>query len=180
MVKVKRFMYRILVLSLIVFISACSAKLEKPIDVVLENNPKTHIVRQNIENFVGQRVRWGGMIASVINEKDRTQIEIVSRVLDGTGRPESSDQSTGRFIAKINGFLDPMVFSKGREITVVGTVNGKVIKNIDKFEYLYPEVIVEVFKLWPPTEKQVPYYDPFWYDPWYMRHYGPPFYPWYF
>ena len=173
-------MLRILFLCFVVLTTACSTKLEKPIDVALESNPKTLIVRQDIDGYIGQRVRWGGIIASVKNEKKQTQVEIVSRVLNASGRPEDNDQSTGRFIALINGFLDPMVFSKGREITVVGLVNGKTTRNIDKYEYLYPEIAVEVYKLWAPSEKQVPYYDPFWYDPWYMRRYGPPFYPWYY
>ena len=55
-------------------------------------------------------MRWGGTIASVNNrDDDTTELQIVSRPLDRRGRPRHVDVSEGRFVAEVDGFLDPEI-----------------------------------------------------------------------
>jgi len=125
---------------------------------------------------LGAPVRWGGTIAKVENHKTETWMEIVERPLDNNGRPRQLDQSGGRFLARINGFLDPAIYTPGRPITAAGLLQENITRPIGDYTYTFPVVKVTSFYLWPPLSERV--YDDPWYDPWYPWHY--PFYdPWY-
>jgi outer membrane lipoprotein len=135
-------------------------------------------VRETPEQFIGTAVRWGGAIVSVRNLKDETVVEIVSRQLDGDGRPRAEDQSEGRFLAQVTGFLDPAVYAGKREVTVSGRVAGALRQSIGEFPYQYPIVRVEQIYLWEPRLQ--PNYDPYRNDPWYPWGYPYwPYRPWY-
>lgn len=167
----------------ILFLTACATKIAKPIDEKLDSIPNANTVSQNIDAYIGQRIRWGGIVADVVNEKATTVIEIVTRPLDRQGRPGKSDVTYGRFFARIEGFLDPMVYTKGREVTVVGTISGQRSALIGLYEYQYTEVNVDTYKLWPLIEQNQDYlYDPYWYGPWYRGYPRPPYYyyPWWY
>ncbi len=71
---------------------------------------------------IGANVRWGGVILNSRNRGNRTCYEILSRELDKYLRPTQEDYTNGRFIACKDGFQDPLVFQKGREVTVTGTI----------------------------------------------------------
>jgi outer membrane lipoprotein len=132
----------------------------------------------------GQRVRWGGEIIHVDPTADRTCFEILGRELDAIARPRRSDDSAGRFIACRDGYDDPEVFTKGREITVTGVVRGTLQRKVGDYEYTYPEVDADVVYLWQKPSMRVHYepypwgWDPFWYG-WHrppiviVRHHGP-------
>ncbi len=121
-----------------------------------------------------QTVRWGGTIVGIANIADnKTQVEIVSRPLQRSGRPISDDRTDGRFIAEFSDFLDPEIYTAGRELSVVGTVAGTVDGRIGKTEYRFPLVQVSDHRYWkplPPREYYRPpihdhyLYDPFWHD----------------
>ncbi|MDX1811182.1 MAG: Slp family lipoprotein [Gammaproteobacteria bacterium] len=164
------------VYGVILVMSGCATHLAKPIDEEIQNIPNLLEVKNNSKDYVGTRIRWGGVIAGVHNEASDTLVEIVSRPLDGQGRPTDSDTTYGRFIAKISGFLDPVVYAAGREITVVGSILGLETRPIDKYQYQYISVNVDTFLLWPPLEENIYYYDPYWYGPWYP-YYRPYYYP---
>src|SRR4051812_21365403 len=126
---------------------------------------------------LGANVRWGGTIAKVENRETETWIEIVERPLDSDGRPQPVDQSGGRFLARITGFLDPVVYAPGRAITVTGTLPEIITRPIGDYPYAFPVVKAASFYLWPLLPPRSSYQDP-WYDPWYPWHH--PFYdPWY-
>lgn len=126
---------------------------------------------------VGETARWGGVIASVSNTDDGTVIEVVNFDLKNWGRPLVSDESNGRFRAVLESFVDPMVYQKGRSITVVGQVVEPVEGTIDEFKYLFPTIAVTAKKLWTEERKADAQID---YSPLWFRHqfYGP--YPYYY
>jgi outer membrane lipoprotein len=124
----------------------------------------------------GTRIRWGGTIASVDNQQNATALEIVERPLNGDGRPKQTDQTGGRFIARVHGFLDPEVYKTGREVTVAGALAGRTERTIGQHPYTFPLVDVTQVYLWPERREYPRYYDPFydpWYDPWYPYPWGP-------
>lgn len=163
-----------------ILLTGCATTIPKPIDEEIDNIPALNLVRQDVKLYIGHRVRWGGVIANVINEKNTTIIEIVDHTLNKEGRPIETDQTLGRFLAKFQGFLDPVVYAIGREITVVGTINKETKQLIHQYEYTYPQVIVDSFVLWQQIEPRPDYYYyPYWYDPWYPPYgYYPYYYPW--
>lgn len=123
------------------------------------------------QSYSGQNVRWGGDIASVKPMQNETLVEVVGRELGSQGRPKDNDVSSGRFMASIPGFIDPVIYKEGRQMTVVGNLSGSMKQSIGEHQYDYPIVAVELYHLWEPLPQISPYdrypwyYDP-WYDPW--------------
>jgi outer membrane lipoprotein len=131
------------------------------------------------------QVRWGGEIVETQPREQQTCFFVLAEPLDSQARPKPSEDSLGRFVACKQGFYDPEVFAKGREITVTGTLNGTVQHKIGQFDYTYPRVEAANVYLWPkrplyiqrpydPWDRWGPWGDPFWggwgpwgYGPWY-------------
>ena len=119
----------------------------------------------------GTQVRWGGVLVDTHNEQDRTCFEVLSRELDQQMRPRTGDSTAGRFIACTNGFYDPEVYTKGREVTITAQINGIETRKIEAFDYRYPVLEISNLVLWE-ERKDEPYYSPYYY-PYYW---GYPFY----
>ncbi len=121
--------------------------------------------RQGLEQ--GKLARWGGVIAKVDNLADSTRLEVVYYPLSSSARPQSDETSPGRFLAYLDGFVDPMILEAGRSITLVGPMRGLESGQVGEFQYQYPTLKVQRFKLWKErVARDVYYMDP-WYSPWY-------------
>ena len=112
----------------------------------------------------GTDVRWGGVILNSRNTGSETCFEILSRDLDKSLRPELEDQTAGRYIACKDGFYDPLVFTKGREITMTGEIRNIEVRKLDDFDYRYPVLDVEHLVLWQKRRNVVVYRG--FHDPW--------------
>ena len=99
----------------------------------------------------GNRVRWGGEIIKTEPGPQETCFYLMSRPLDSQARPElgNGSEGQGRFVACRSGFYDPEVFTRGRELTVTGTINGTLSQKVGGFDYAYPRVQADVVYLWP-------------------------------
>ncbi|WP_341503611.1 Slp family lipoprotein [Gallaecimonas sp. GXIMD4217] len=129
--------------------------------------------RQGAEQ--GKLVRWGGIIAQVDNLKNRTRLEVVYYPLSSSAKPKQDEASPGRFLAYLDGFVDPVVLGQGRRITVVGSLGRQESGRVGEFEYRYPTVQVQRYKLW----KEDPDYDVYYVDPWPYWRYPGWHYPYY-
>jgi len=119
----------------------------------------------------GSSVRWGGVILNTSNKNKQTCFEILSRDLDKFLRPEVEDQTAGRYIACKQGFHDPLVFSKGREVTMTGQIQDIEVRKLDNFDYRYPLLEVQNLVLWEKRRNVVVYRG--FHDPWHWhRPYG--------
>lgn len=131
----------------------------------------------NFEANQGETVRWGGTIAKVENNATDTWLEIVGRKLDSYGRPHETDQTQGRFIARVDGFLDPAIYKIDRGVTVYGKIESRVVREIDDHPYTYPLVRVQSHYLWNEYDRRryygypYPYY-PYYHPYWYRYHFG--------
>jgi outer membrane lipoprotein len=131
---------------------------------------------QATERSVGARVRWGGNIVETLPSADQTCVEILARDLSREHRPLPGDHQHGRFLACRQGFQDPAVFTEGREITVIGVIDGFDEGEIGEFMYRYPRLNAETIYLWPMRTDRLGYYPDHWvpyyyYDPWWpYRH----------
>ncbi|MBS0431768.1 MAG: Slp family lipoprotein [Proteobacteria bacterium] len=127
----------------------------------------------------GSRVRWGGRIIDTEPRQAQTCFFVLAQTLDGQSRPNRDEQSSGRFVACKDGFYDPEVYAKGRDLTVAGTLDGSMTRKVGQYDYNYPLVHADVVYLWAkrpaynPQPFYSPFYDPFW-GPWGA---GPWFYP---
>ena len=92
-------------------------------------------------------------------------MEILSRPLIYQGEPDSDAASDGRFLARFEGFLDPVAYAPKREITIRGRLESTILRHIGEYPYRYPLIKVESFHLWPEeSESDEPWHDP-WYSP---------------
>ena len=162
-------------LILMMTITACSSSVPVEIRQELSNAPSVAQLRNNPGAYIAQRVRWGGMILKTENKQNTSWLTVIAYPLSDSGVPLASARSPGRFIAIVNEFLDPLVFSRDRFITVKGDFFKTATLMVGEYPYLYPLIEVDHYYIWP--EKQEPYYadyPPYWgYDPWYY-----PGYPW--
>lgn len=157
-------------LALIALLSACAT----PPPAAIQGSFPTLTPQQALtQAATGQSVRWGGEIIETLPGKDETCFEIIARPLDSTARPILGDNvQQGRFIACRQGFYDPEVYAKGRELTVAGRLGSPTQRKIGEYEYRYPRVAIDTLQLWPlrvraydyPPYYRDPFYDPF-YDP---------------
>lgn len=118
---------------------------------------------------IGQQVRWGGVILDTRPDQSTTCFEVLSRPLSSSMRPVDSDRTLGRFIACKDGFHDPEVFARGREVTLVGTIERLDVRKVGEFDYPYPVVLAGFMSMWPERQDVIIYeYDMF-YSPWYWH-----------
>lgn len=125
------------------------------------------------------QVRWGGQIVATEPQAQQTCFFVLKKPLDSQARPERNATSTGRFVACKQGFYDPEVFRKGRELTVTGTLNGTVQHKIGQYDYTYAKVDASTVYLWKKRPKYTGPYEPF--GPWYGGfgpYWGPGWGPW--
>ena len=139
------------------------------------DGPGLRAVLTTPADYLGQTVRWGGKIARVDNRRDDTLIEIVQQPLGRSGRPLDGAQSAGRFLARFDGFLDPVIYAEGKELTVIGTLAPSRPGTIGAYPYTFPVVAVDQHELWAePREPRVIYADPWFYP--YPGFYFRPYY----
>ncbi len=100
-----------------------------------------------------QQVRLGGVIASITNLSDKTRLEIVNLPINSVGKPDIGNEPKGRFVAYINGFIDPVAFSVGRLVTVLGTSAGSEQGKVDQYDYQFPVLNAQGYHLWRVEER---------------------------
>ena len=107
---------------------------------------------QNI--FPQAQVIWGGEVIGVQNLADHTRIEVLAYPLDSSQRPRLKEPATGRFMAEMPGFLEPMNFPRSSLITVRGQFTGTQAASVGQAQYIYPMVFVRHgdFHRWTPEE----------------------------
>ena len=158
--------------------SGCSSHIPPEISHTLNGAPSVAQVRGQTDAYISQKIRWGGVILHTENKHNTSRLTIIAFPLNDNGKPNTSDQSPGRFIAITDEFLEPLVYNRDREITVIGTLLRTETHKVDEFLYKYPVIQIDHYYLWPLrqelTDADYPPY--WWYNPYYSRH-PPHFYP---
>lgn len=107
------------------------------------------LVLEDSSDNLGKTALWGGTILTTQNLKDFTQIEILAYPLDSSQRPDLNEKPLGRFIIRNPGFLDPISFSQGQSISVLGEVGQNQTATIGESAYVYPVINALQVNLWP-------------------------------
>ncbi|WP_426360071.1 Slp family lipoprotein [Pseudocolwellia sp. HL-MZ19] len=141
-------MTKYLLISCVLFLTACSS-VPKKLELPENTNSVDFSKAQSTEtNFVGQKARWGGVIASIQNNAETTMLEIVNFPLTGNLKPKKGDETLGRFRVYFNGLLDPVIYKAGRSITAVGTISEFENGKIGEHEYNFPVLNDASVHLW--------------------------------
>lgn len=153
---------------------ACSVIPASVRNEAISGVPFTRLV-ENASQYIGQTVIAGGYVVEVRNEPDFSRIIAVQAPLGIGDQPKSKDLSQGRLIVDYQGFLDPEVYTRDREITVAGQLIGSSAIEMDQEKFPYLHLAATEIYLW---EKQRPIEpNPYWY---YWRYPYPYPYPYYY
>ncbi len=153
----------IITLIVLTSVTGCAPIISK--SLLRQVNPDVSFEKtfDNPEAVRGTTVLWGGEIVSIRNLKEGTLLEVLQKSLDIGKKPKRVDNSSGRFLALYDGFLDGEIYAKGRAVTIAGVVKGRRVQLLDEIEYNYPLIAVKDIHLWEqlsqdPTFYHSPYY----------------------
>jgi outer membrane lipoprotein len=182
----------ILVVALSAAVVSCAPVLNRQLmdEGTREFDPSRLI--ESPDAFKGRLFIFGGVIVDTRLTEQGSQIELLFVPVNSYGYLAESANYRGRVIAiypRSKGFLDPMIYKRGREITVAGNFLEVRRGKIDEMGYAYPVFEIRQIYLWeqyrnypyyywPPSYYPYPYYygAPYLYDPW-GRPYFNPYWP---
>ena len=137
------------ILVLVLFIiSGCATGPKFPTDQVLTRVTPAMVVQNNAA-YIGKRVIWGGMIVNSTNLKAATRLEILGFPLTRAQRPTTSGRPQRRFLADHKGYLETVNYTKGRYVTVIGTISRNQPGRVGESKYEYPLIHIDRIYLWP-------------------------------
>lgn len=134
------------------FLAGCSHAISRESLDLVDQNITYRQVKENPGGVVGKYILLGGIIAGVENSAAGGELEVVQVGLDWLGRPTDGAPSEGRFIARNEKFLDPVVFAKGLTVSLVGRVEGTRSKPLGGTEYTYPVVTIREIRILQPDQ----------------------------
>jgi len=182
-------MIRIFFISAVLMVfSACTPVLNREVmDQGMRDVPFSRL-SEAPEVFKGKLFILGGLIVETRLVEKGSQVEALSVPVDSLGYLQGPARTQGRFLAwypRSKGLLDPMVYRKGREVTLAGEFMEARRGKIDEMEYVYPVFEISEIYLWEERRDYYtyPYYDPFYYrspflyDPWGWYYPSPYRYP---
>jgi len=143
-------MRRILLLSSlsILFITACAPVLRYELMKSGIRDVPPSVVRDNPDAYRGMLFILGGIIVDTRVTGEGTIIEATYVPVDSYGYLKGVGPVDGRYLALYDGFLDPMIFEKDREITVAGEFVENRPGKIGEMDYLYPLFRIKQIYLW--------------------------------
>ncbi len=65
------------------------------------------------------------------------------------GEPVAADDSLGRFMVRVEGFLDPAIYRPNRDVTVYGSLEKPIEQTVGERPYTFPVVRSRTPYLWP-------------------------------
>lgn len=136
---------------MMIMLSGCAMQVPEAIVEKPSNNPKLAAVITQPNDYQGDQVRWGGTITAVEHRGENdTVLIIASNALNSEGKPVADAGNQGQFMAKVNRFLNPAVYTD-RSVTVTGTIAGSESRDIGNDPDTYPLVAVNDYHLWPDS-----------------------------
>jgi len=175
-------MKSLLIISVVsLLLVSCAPVLNRELMREGQRNISFDELRANPDVYKGRLYVLGGLIAETRFTEKGSQLEVLSVPVDSSGYLMENERSNGRFLAvypKDKGLLDPIVYKKGREVTLAGEFREIRKGRIDEMEYDYPVFEIRQIHLFEeqqyynrypyPYYPYYPYpylYDPYW-GPW--------------
>lgn len=178
-----------LIILVALVLSSCAPVLRQELMKVAAIDVPLSDIRKNPDLYKGKLFLLGGVIVNTRLTEKGSMIEAVYVPVDSRGYLRGIKLAEGRFMAifpKDRGLLDPIIYRRGREITLAGELIETHKGRIDELEFTYPVFEIKELYLWeerrldyiPPVYPSWYYPYPYWwYEPWWS-YYPPPYY-WY-
>ncbi len=171
----------------LLFLAACSPVLNKSLMREGLRDVPLSTVRETPDTYKGKLFILGGLIIETKHTERGSQIEALAVPVNGLGYLKDEVRvRDGRFLAvypKERGFLEPLIYKKGRQVTLAGEFLELKKAKLDETEYTYPVFEIRQIYLWDeysdryyyaPYYYYYPYSYPYWYDPWWRPYPYPP------
>jgi outer membrane lipoprotein len=111
------------------------------------------VLKNNPEPFIGQTALLGGKVLEVKATPHSSELVILQVPLGAGDRPQNVDQSEGRFLVRSEKFLDPAIYKKDVNVTILGQIVGRELRPISGFNYPYPVLQAQEIKIWSPEQR---------------------------
>lgn len=173
-------------IGMVFVLSACAPVLNRQLMKEGVRDVPLSAVRETPEAYTGKLFILGGIIIETKHTEGGSRIEALAVPVNRLGYLRDEVRARdGRFLALFpaeRGFLDPLIYKKGRQVTLAGEFLELRKEKLDEIDYTYPVFEIRQIYLWEeypdryyyaPSYYYYPY--PYWYDPWW-RPYPPPWY----
>ena len=124
--------------ALILTAAGCSNVISRAARAQVTPNLTFSQVRADPAAYIGKHLLLGGQIVRTRIGKKGSELEVFRYRLDHWGEPIAAGRGGGRFLVHTERFLDPVLYSPGRLITLVGTVIGQARRPLGPITYTYP------------------------------------------
>ena len=141
-------------------LSGCTSVLST--SVVQEADDKVTFtdLQKQPDRYRGTVVILGGQILDTVVKESETRVQVLQLPLGAEQRPDNTASSQGRFIVIFKRFADPLVYEKGRKITVAGVVQGGEVIMLNDRPYNVPVLLERETYLWKTEDYYYPAYGP--------------------
>ena len=133
----------------ILLVTGCAPAISQDVLRDTDKDLPFQAVLRNPDDFKGKTILLGGNIIETTPLPGKTRMTILQYPLGFRNKPSVDAVSEGRFIVEATGFLDPVVYSAGRQVTVAGIIGGKEVLPLGEINYTYPVVVSRELYLWP-------------------------------
>ena len=178
---------KLIILGLVTTLAACAPVLDSGLMQAGAREFDPRHLLETPEVFKDRLFIFGGIIVETKLVEEGSQIEALLVPVDRYGYLSDEARYQGRFLAlypRSKGMLDPLIYKKGREITVAAEFLEARKGKIDQMEVVYPVFEIRQIYLWeeyrnypyyywPGYYYPYPYYYPYMYDPWWPPRHGP-------
>ncbi len=146
-------MHRLIVTALLFLLAGgCAQSPVAPRDVHVAPFGPAHVLSG--EAPTGETGVWGGRIVSIEPLADRTELVIASYPLDRADRPRIRERAGVRFVMVDPRFLEPVDWSPGRFVTVLGSIEGIEDRMTGEHRHAHPVIHAQRVHLWPADPAQ--------------------------
>ena len=126
----------------------CGKPFPKDLLAKVERNVSYQDFQDEPERYDGKLLMFGGEIVEMKNSSNGAWIIVLQKPLTAEGRPKWSAENGGRFLIVTKSFLDVDAFRPGRDLTVIGEVDGSRSMPLRDAEYWYPLLVAKQLHLW--------------------------------
>jgi outer membrane lipoprotein len=145
------------ILSLV--LTGCTSALSNQVMQQVDEKISFQDLQNQTERYRGAVVVFGGQILDTVVKEGETRVQVLQLPLGAQQRPDNTASPQGRFIVIYKRFADPLVYEKGRKITVAGVVEGGEVIMLNDRPHNVPVLLERETHLWK-TEDYYPAYAP--------------------
>lgn len=137
----------VLAVLLSIVLSGCTSVMSNRIVQEDEKIPFPDLL-QKPDRYRGAVVILGGQILETVVRENETWVQVLQLPLGAQQAPDITAPSQGRFLVVYPRFVDPLIYGKGRKITVGGVIQGGRVITINGRSYTVPSLLEKETYLW--------------------------------